>query len=241
MTEIYAPPISVFGKDPEGFTKYEVTIEMLDKLMGGVPNNERTIDGWIAKGMGIKDAVLREPLVKQTLEERGYVPEHMDTDDLMDAIAEVSAILNTNGFKRDNMGLYIEGRQIMAMLRESCEVLYTGLKWKRPNGATSKAAYKLFRETVHVPDQRIYVGRHEPDGTILQIVHPNEGLNRDSSLTYVDYVEQPELTFMVEEVTGAVPDEAWPSIWRLSERKGLGAARSQQYGKFAVTRWEVLD
>lgn len=248
MTVTIAPPMSVFGDEPDGWTRWAAGIAMKDKLFGGVPANPKTIDGWLRSSAGVKEEEERRQMMLRTLRERGYEPETTSMEALEEASRLMAEKLNTNGFKRDpERGLYIEGRQVMAMLRESVSVLYTGLRWKRSNGAKSKttgedsakAATSLFRESVHVPDERIYLGRDEADGVELKIVHPKDP-TRESSLTYVEYVERATLSFTVEELEGTVPPGAWKRIWQHAERNGLGAMRSQQHGKFAVARWEAI-
>ncbi len=251
MTVTIAPPTSVFGDEPDGWTRWAAGIAMKDKLFGGVPMNPKTIDGWLRSQAGIEDEEERRQVLLRTLRELGYEPETTDLEALEEASRLMAEQLNTNGFKRDpERGLYIEGRQVMAMLRESVGVLFPSTDWplydrgkaksgKNMGKTRSKRAENLFRETVHVPDERIYLGRDEPDGVELKIVHP-KGMMRESSLTYVQYVERATLSFAVEELEGAVPPGAWKRIWQHAERNGLGAMRSQQHGKFSVIRWEAI-
>jgi hypothetical protein len=236
------PPVvrSIFEDDNEGYEIHDITIVMRDKLMGGVPANPKTIEGWLQAQAGIKDEEQRKAMLLRTLQELGYAPESMTPDQIDEATDKIAGKMNTNTFKRDSNGLYIEGRQVMSMLRENAGILFTGHKWRRYNAAKDskgKAATSLFRETVHVPTQRIHLGRSEPDNTELKIVHPQDP-TRESSLTYVDYVEGAELNFRVEALEGVVEESAWKAILKHAERNGLGAMRSQQHGKFAITAWE---
>lgn len=34
------------------------------------------------------------------------------------------------------------------------------------------------------------------------------------------------------------PAEQWAMIWLTGEQQGIGATRSQGYGRYTVTRWE---
>lgn len=239
---------SIFDEGAEeDYQRWGVTIVMKNRIMGGVPQNPETIEGWIRARAGLDDDREVAELLKRNLEELGHdTPDTVNLDDLRSATKGIAGKLNTNGFKSDENGLYIEGRQIMSMLRESVSVVFTGRKWgyrppgKLDNGSKGKAATSYFRERVHVPDERIYLGRDEPDGIELSIVHPKDP-TRDSSLSYVEYVEGAELSFTIEEMHGTVPNiRAWKSIWRHAERNGLGAMRSQQQGKFAVRRLEPI-
>lgn len=238
------PPKSVFGDADDLYRRWRVTIQMLDKLKGGVPNNPKMMQGWLASRMGIDEDEELKRLTVQFLQERGIMPAEANWDSMMEALGDVANQLNANGFKRDEHGLYVEDRQVMAMLRESVSVIYTGLQWKRPNGAKrsktgeplAKAATSVFRESVHVATKRIYLGRDEPDGLSMDIVKPDE--YTDSSLSLVEYVERVRLSFEVEELRDTVPEGGWKRIWQHAERNGLGAGRSQQHGKFVITEWE---
>lgn len=241
-------PESIFG-EPKNYTRWGATIQMTGAILGGVPSNPKLIEGWLRGQAGIRDDEAVQAMVNRTLQERGYAPEEMRVDEVEEAVAELAGTLNQSGFKRDENGLYIEGRQIMSMLRESVSVLYTGHKWKRPTGGTKatgenlmKAANSVFRECVHVPTERVYLGKDKADNISLKIVHPkDEGRGRESSLTYVEECFQPTLEFEVEEIRGTVPDGGWRKIWQHAERNGLGAMRSQQHGKFHTLRWEQLN
>ncbi len=254
MQETYTPPNdygasegpkSVFGDPKDLYRRWRATIQFTDKLKGGVPNQPDTMTGWLSSRMGLDETEELRRMVIQSLQERGVAPANADWDSLKEAVQAAAGMLNTNGFKEDEHGLYIEDRHIMAMLRESVGVLYTGKKWgNRPagtldNGSKGKAATSYFRERVHVVTKRVYLGRDEADGVMLDIVKPDP--YTPSSLNLVEYVERAKLTFEVEEMRDTVPPEdGWKKIFQHAERNGLGAGRSQQHGKFVVLEWSEV-
>ena len=36
-------------------------------------------------------------------------------------------------------------------------------------------------------------------------------------------------------------DDEWAALWLTAERQGLGASRSQGFGRFTVTQWDRID
>ncbi len=91
------------------------------ELHGGIPADANKATGWIASKMGLKDDMLRDMVVK-TMEERGTV-EAATSEDITDAAGEIADLKQLNGFKRDDDdGLYIEGRQVKAMLKEAASI-----------------------------------------------------------------------------------------------------------------------
>ena len=36
-------------------------------------------------------------------------------------------------------------------------------------------------------------------------------------------------------------DEQWGLLWTTAQKQGLGATRSQGYGRYVVTKWETVS
>jgi hypothetical protein len=93
--------------------------------MGGIPKDPARIEGWLRTKGGIDNPSLLQNAIARTLDEVG-------TDGV-----EAPELLTkrTVGFKRAEDGLYVEGRQVKAMLNESTNVVFVGTRW----GPTCKA------------------------------------------------------------------------------------------------------
>lgn len=236
MTDLMAPPKSVFGGDGDSiFTVYEADLAFEDKIMGGIPANPKVMEGWIRSSTGIdQQEEIRQMMMRSLLEIGADVNPSMSFEELEKASEEVAANKQTNVFKRDENGLYIEDRQVKAMLKESTNILYAGDRW----GKTRKGPRSFVAERVFVKPARIYLGRDAADGVELVVGHVSDAAGKRSTLAYHEYVEQPTITLQVKCVRDELSAEQWASIWEHAQDNGLGALRSQSHGRFLATRWE---
>lgn len=230
---------SVFAGQADGlFTVYEADLAFEDKIMGGVPKDPKIIEGWLRSQAGIEDgSEIREAMLRTLVELGADVRSDMTDEELYKAAEELATMKQTNGFKRDDNGLYIEDRQVKAMLKESVNILYAGDRW----GKTRKGPRSFVAERAFVKPARIYLGRDEPDGIELVIGHVSDASGKRSTLAYHEYAEQPILKIQVEMLRDELSHEQWAEIFYHAERNGLGALRSQSHGRFAVTRWERVS
>jgi hypothetical protein len=207
----------------------------LGTIAGGTPTDPKVAEGWIktkgALGQDAKDDLIRQA-VAEVMVERGVGAD--------EAVAEVAKNKSLNGFKRDENGLYIEGRQLKAGIKEAASVAYAAGKLlnggKNAWGRTSKGILGFIAEHVCVVEDRLYLGVIEPSGVNQRFVHTFRG----SSIQYEEYVTDAKVDFTVKS-DHVFTDEQWAMIWLTGEQQGLGASRSQGYGRYAVTRWEKQD
>lgn len=227
------------------FALYGVTLELEDRLMGGIPKDPKVVEGWLRAKAGITEARELAQVTARTLEENGSslgvspaAIAEMDPDEayaLIEAASqEHAALKSTNGFKVDEQGLYIEDRQVKAMLKESTNVLFAGERW----GKTKKGPKAFVAERVFVRPRRIHVGVEEPDGVELVVGHVADKAGKRSTLTYHEYVEKPTIEIELEVVRDELTLEQWGQLWLHASANGLGALRSQGYGRFDVTKFE---
>src|SRR4051812_47954194 len=119
--------MGIFDNDVDLFTTYGVTLTFRDKIMGGTPMDPKIVAAWIRTVLkGNKLEELRQATIR-TLAELGYeVTPEMTFEELEAATEKVVAVRNTNGFKRDENGIYIESRTIKAAIKECTNILYAG-------------------------------------------------------------------------------------------------------------------
>lgn len=217
---------SVFAKfQPEMFP-YRFTGQLhVGCIAGGTPTDPNVAEGWIKTKLGAKDDLLRE-MVAETMVERGVTAD--------EAAKLVDTQKHLNGFKRDENGLFIEGRQLKAALKEaaSCAVAAGKLN-ARGWGKTNKGLLGYLAEHVNVVEDRLYLGVTEASGINQRFVHTFRG----SGIQYEEYVTDAKLDFTVES-DHDFSEKEWAAIWTLGERQGIGASRSQGYGRYEVTRWD---
>jgi hypothetical protein len=227
--------MGIFDTECDLFTDYRVTIQLRDKLMGGIPKNPAIIEGWLRSKAGIEQQEeVRQAMLRTLLELGAEVHPSMTFDELEEASRHLAASKSTNGFKVDGDGLYLESRAVKAMLKESTNVLFAGERW----GKTKKGPKSFLAERVFVNPDHVTLGIKEPSGVELFIGHTSGPQGRQSNLTYHEYVEVPELTFTIRVAEDAIARDQWALLWVHAQENGLGALRSQGFGRFDVTAWE---
>lgn len=209
-------------------------------LVGGIPNNPKVAEGWLRSKLQDNDDRIRQ-LVLTAMLDRGLTEEA--------AVEAVTTEQNVNGFRADDTGLFIEGRQVKAAIKEAANVAVAsgkidGKSW----GQTNKGLMGFIAEHVIVPADRIHLhdatGQPltEPTGIHQRFVHTFRG----SSITLEEYVDTAYLTFDV--LTDWDPPagsnkrrfdaEFWAQVWLTGEQQGIGASRSQGFGRYTVTQWD---
>jgi len=207
-----------------------------DKLIGGVPKDPRLIEGWLRARAGLEDVQEIRQAMLRTLGELGVdVHEDMTFEQLEQASAALAARKQTTGFKLGEHGLYVEARQIKAMLKESTNVLFGGERW----GSTRKGPRSFVAERVFVEPDKLWLGVDEPGGVELMIGHLWGPGGPRSTLGYHEYVERSALEFTVMVVRDALTPDLWADIWVHAQENGFGALRSQGFGRFYLDRWEL--
>lgn len=248
MTSIFAAD----KKASELFTRYQCSLRFTDKILGGIPKNPKTIEGWIRSQAGVdSEEEIKQMMLRTLIDLGAEVTPEMSYEELTEASEKLAAVKQTNGFKINSQGLYIEDRQVKAMIKEAVAILYPwGSKDSNGKdigkwGVTKKAARSYLAETVFVNPAQINLCKddepvREPDGTEMMIIHASGPRGKVNSLSYSEYVENAELSFYVDVLRDSIQTEYWPEIWVFCEQNGLGASRSQSYGKFEVTQWDKI-
>lgn len=217
---------SVFAKFNKTSWPYRFTGSLLvGTIAGGTPTDQKVAEGWLKTKLGAKDDLLRE-MVAETMAERGVTAD--------EAAAIVDTNKHLNGFKRDEDGLYIEGRQLKAALKEAASVAVAAGKLEmRGWGKTNKGLLSFLAEHVHVIEDKLHLGVTEASGITQRFVHTFRG----TGIQYEEYVTDAKISFTVE-TDHKFTDEQWAHIWLTGERQGIGASRSQGFGKYTVTSWD---
>ena len=239
--------MGIFAKEANLWTYHRVTLQFRARIMGGVPYNPKIIEGWLRSKAGVtQDEEVRQALLQTLMEMGAEVRPDMTYDELVMASEELAAEKSTNGFKRnDDIGLYIEGRQVKAAIKESVNIHFAGERW----GKTKKGPKSYTAERVFVLEDRIPLGRPEPDGVDLVIGHVTGPAGPRSTLAYHEYALRPEISFTIMEAKvvqdAAQPPslerEQWAVVWTSMEENGIGALRSQGHGRFDVTKYEEVQ
>lgn len=220
------------------YEKYDVHIRLRDRIYGGIPQNKKMVEAWVAARTGYND--------EQTKKQVGEVelPAQLD-----EKVAE-QIELSKNGFEVDERGLFIRTRNVKAMLREAAHVLRLTDKKRGSKQILQYAhAVKGFvpPEWNEVSDQKIWLEREKADATEERPIHVQTPQGPRTSIKVVDYCDKPEarfqLWFMATEAAEKrhLTDDDIEKVLALCTEIGLGADRSQVHGKFDVVSFEKLD
>lgn len=219
--------MSVFAKFQDEMYPFKFSGQLLvGVIAGGTPTDPKVAEGWLKTKLGIdKEDLIREK-VAETMIERGVTAD--------EATSIVSDHKHLNGFKRDERGLYIEGRQLKAALKEAASVaVAAGKLTSRGWGKTNKGLLSYMAEHVFVVEDRLHLGVSEPTGIAQRFVHTFRG----TGIQYEEYVEAAKVDFTVISDHDFSAKE-WAAIWTCGEQNGIGASRSQGFGRYEVTRWD---
>lgn len=230
---------SVFADTKEKLYKNKFDVELVvSTLTGGVPTDERVVEGWIKKNLGATNEDLIREMVAKTMVER-KVP----VDEAVEDAAMTSRLV---GFRRDGSRhtvehspedkcageLFMRDYQVKAMIKEAANI-----RWpkRRGWGESNKGTKSFFAEHVFVVPERIYLEMDTPHGINQRFVQTWRG----AGISYEEYINDAKVHFQV--ITDyEISKDDWAELWVTAEENGFGASRSQGSGKFVVTKWEMV-
>lgn len=205
--------------------RYNATITVKN-LAGGVPTDPRVAEGWLKTKLADKDDLIRD-LVAQTMVERGVTAD--------EAAVEVDKLKHLNGFKRNEHGLYIEGRQLKAAIKEAAGVARATDKLKMKWGATNKGVLGFVAEHIMVVEDTLQLGV-DTASRVLQSF-PKNPRTGQTGIQYTEVIDEAAFDFTIIS-DYKFTDQEWAMLWLTGEQQGIGASRSQGFGRYEVTRWE---
>jgi len=260
----YPTPRSVFAdiRDRVFKHRYRVTVHVAD-LVGGIPTDQNVAEGWIRTKMGESSEELIREQVEEIVASRGVTADvakeeaarnrhltgfrrdfgtEMARADQLKAtttgvVFEGKRKIFTPEEARRTFGqLYFEGRQVKAMLKEAAMISgaadHVSMKsW----GRTNKALKSFLAEHLFVEEDRIYMDRTEPDAIVQSFVHTWRG----SGIKLEEHVYGVDLTFTLvcDYPFDAEDRDFFGKLFVAGEMNGVGASRSQGYGRFVVTEF----
>lgn len=213
--------------------RYAVTLHV-QNLTGGFPLEQKVIEGWIKSKSFSTDQQMIQALADARLD--GLETDLSLNDE--DAARKLATRIGLKGFKRDEEGLYIEGRQVKAAIREAISVAVQGghiteTGWGK---ASNKKWIKGFAaEHIMVVEDRIHLNRQDADEVRFDFVHA-KGM---SSFKQSEVIWDATVTFtLISDFD--FPADFWRQVFLIGEQQGLGADRSQSFGRYKVTQFDKL-
>lgn len=207
--------------------RYNATITV-HNLAGGTPSDPRVAEGFLKTKLADKDDLIRE-MVTQIMVDRGITAD--------EAVIEADKLKHLNGFKRDDQGLYIEGRQLKAAIKEAAGVARATDKLKAKWGATNKGVLGFVAEHIMVVEDVLHLGVTEPSRVLQSF--PKNPRTGQTGIQYTEVID--EASFDCTIISDhKFTDQEWAMLWLTGEQQGIGASRSQGFGRYEVTRWESV-
>jgi hypothetical protein len=213
----------------------------IERLMGGTPSDPKVAEGWLKSKMGLDKEDIIAQAVAEVMAARGV------TED--EALKEVDKRRHLNGFKRDPQdGLYIEGRHLKAALKEAASVARAVDNLPARYGATKKGTLSFIAEHIVVLEDKLFVGQRSADTKKIEAVlepsgilqsFPRNPITRQTGIQYTEYVDDAVVGFTVISDYDFTQKE-WATIWVTGGQQGIGASRSQGYGRYTVTQWDQI-
>jgi hypothetical protein len=212
---------------------YSVTLRFVNRCIGGIPavNIDADDDSPAADKAETKTKDLMSSWLSKNLADK-LSPEEITAlaDRTFDEAYRDAEEQASTTFKADDTGLYLEGRQLKAMLKEAGSRIGMGkLKLK-----------SALHEALHVDEDVVYLTRGgavliEPDGYETRPIHVMTAQGPRTSIKKTAYVTQAEVTFTVRVLRDCgVTEKHLVDILAFAQDLGLGADRSQGNGKFEV-------
>ncbi len=261
-------PPSIFANTGASLFKYRYNVKIIvGTLVGGVPTNEAVAEGWIKTKLGLSTKELVAAEVEKVMDARGVTADdavekvardrHLtgfERDFLSPTARADQQRAMTSGFIFEGTRkiftkaeaeitfgeLLVKGRHVKAMLKEALMIgvgagHIEATKW----GKTSKAAKGFFAEHCFVEEEDIRLGVTEPTLIKQAFVHTWRG----AGIKLEEQVTDAELGWTIIadwDFEAKVPD-FWGIIMSIAERNGLGASRSQGYGRFSTVQFERVE
>jgi hypothetical protein len=197
-------------------------------MAGGTPTDPKVAEGWLrTKLTDNRDDLIRD-MVAQTMVDRGVTAD--------EATELVDMNKHLNGFKRNDEGLYFEGRQLKAAIKEAASVARSVDKLKSRWGSTNKGVLGFVAEHIMVVEDTLQLGVTEPSRVLQSF--PKNPRTGQTGIQYTEIIDAAEFNFTA--ITDyKFSDDEWAMLWLTGEQQGIGASRSQGYGRYEVTKWEA--
>ena len=137
-------------------------------------------------------------------------------------------------FKRNENGLYYEGRCVRGHIKDCA--LQVARFFPDTKAFKAKVANKVYVETDIIP-----LGKNEPDGYEQRFIQVMTRQGPRSTIKFIDYIESPIIAFSLRVLEdGVITEEMLRAIFEYGGTHGLGAERSQGWGRYTLVRLEEI-
>lgn len=229
-------PESVFAKAKAHLWKYNYAVSFaITDFVAGLPSNPRVAEGWLRMRLQGNDVALRV-MVEQTMAETGTGFD----ESVEKTISNLGNLLTV--FKRQNGNLVFDGKNVKAAIKEAYMVALAAGHFgeKKKWGKTGKGLKSFTAEHIMVPDRFITICHldgtpfTEPTRIQQRFVHGPNG----PAITYEEVCDPCMLNFNIRSDWDF--GNEWEAAMVTGEEQGIGACRSQSFGRYSVTRFDKI-
>lgn len=209
----------------------EVTIKVRDRLLAGKPASLDAAQAMI-KARGLEDVLEAKLEAVTDPIERAKLAEEASTAGLCEF------------HRRDGYpGIWFPTNHIKAGLKENWSVLGLRVEHRGSRGALAEGVFVFSPSENPVERDWVWLGS-SPDGVHTAVAHTTGPSGPVSSIKRHEYVLSPELTFRIaiaQAIAEKLPDDAMArTLYHFGEH-GLGACRSQGFGRFDLVNIRELE
>ena len=220
------------------FTRYQVMLQVTNRLMAGVPKDPEMIATWLNARKTSEAAFARRQAAGEDMMPIAKIAERVEA--LVDGGDEGEEERVWMGFLKDEMGLHILASNVKAHLKDCANVLQKKADVK---AFRSKLANRVFVEGIRnsLGDEAIYLGKDEPDGYFEHPVHAMTARGPRTALKRNDYRLRPLLAFTLLVLNdGFVTEELLETLFAYGAKHGIGSERGNGFGRYELVKLEAL-
>jgi hypothetical protein len=217
---------------------YEVGLQIDGQFASSLPRTTEEIRSMLEHRMPTRkpdDAVPIDQLADQVALQVGATSKDDEDEDYLPSWAT---------FKRDENGLYYEGRQIRGHIKD-CALQIAPIKQARIKNFRSKVANKVYVMDDIIPlwtgplfqsNGSNNDGRFtEVDGTEERFVQVMTRQGPRSAIKHIDYINDPYMSFRIKILNdGIITIADVETIFEYGSVHGIGQERSQGWGRYTV-------
>jgi len=156
-----------------------------------------------------------------------------------DGETQIHRVFTPEEARRTFGELYIEGRQVKAMIKEAA-MIAVAAKRVEPKGwgETKKGMLGFLVEHLFVEEEKLLLGVTDPSEVVQSFVHTWRG----SGIKLEERIRDAVVTFTLAADFDfeAKSKDFYGHVLVTGEENGLGASRSQGFGRFRVTQFKQL-
>ncbi len=201
--------------------KYHVTIAFRSQFAASIPTNPDELWDMLQARKASETELKRKKEDGEPIVALDKLAEEASDE----AFMEEPQVQGHVTFKSDEIGLYYEERCVKSHIKD-CANQIKGLLGM--SALKSKVANRLYIEP-----SVIHLGRAEPDGYEIRLVHAWTPKGMINAVKKVDYVENATIEFTLKVLNdGVITEDIIRSIFDYGAAHGMGQERSQGWGKY---------